>query len=77
VNLKLKHTHTQTHINLHTSKHTCTRAKPNLESPNSHAHKRYYFLNKKFYTHSIAVTFITSYIMSVLSFQSFGLKNIM
>ena len=57
------HTHTHTHTQM------CTCTQPNLQTQNTHAHRHYYY--------SLAVIFITSYVMTVSSVRSLGNKNIM
>jgi len=62
------HTHTHTHTYIYIYTHLPCK-QPNLQPPNTHAHKHY--------NYSLVVTFIKSYIMTVSSVRSLGLKNIM
>ena len=57
------------HMRTHTNTQMCTRTQPSLQTQNPHAHKHYFY--------SLAVTFTTSYVMTVSSVRSLGKKNIM
>jgi len=55
-------------MHTHTHTHRCAYAPNQTYKPKTHAHKHYYY--------SLAVTFTTSYIMTVSSVRSLGKKNI-
>ena len=55
-------------MHMHTHTQMCTCTQPNLQTQNTHAHKHYYY--------SLAVTFTTSYVMTVSSVRSLGKKNV-